>query len=110
MLEKIDLSKNLTKKEVKPLMEKLDMRLSELQREARALGIPVMILFEGWGAAGKGTLINRLIQPMDPRGFKVFTIQEASRRSICGRPLAFLDKDARQKDVFMCLTEAGTAK
>ena len=78
MLEKIDLSKNLTKKEVKPLMEKLDMRLSELQREARALGIPVMILFEGWGAAGKGTLINRLIQPMDPRGFKVFTIQEAS--------------------------------
>jgi len=78
MLEKIDLSKNMTKKEVKPLMEKLDMTLSKLQREARELKIPVMILFEGWGAAGKGTLINRLIQPMDPRGFKVFTIQEES--------------------------------
>ena len=78
MLEKIDLSKNMTKKEVKPLMEKLDMTLSKLQREARELKIPVMILFEGWGAAGKGTLINRLIQPMDPRGFKVFTSSTAS--------------------------------
>lgn len=68
MLEKIDLSKNMTKKEVKPLMEKLDMTLSKLQREARELKIPVMILFEGWGAAGKGTLINQLIQPMGPEG------------------------------------------
>lgn len=78
MLEKIDLSKNLKRKEAKPLLDELDTKLSRLQREARSLGIPIMILFEGWGAAGKGTLINRLIQPMDPRGFKVYTIQEES--------------------------------
>ena len=34
-----------------------------------------MVVFEGWGASGKGTMISRLIQPLDPRGFKVFTIQ-----------------------------------
>lgn len=76
MLECIDLEKKLKKKETKELMEKLDADLSRLQREAKACQIPVMIIFEGWGASGKGTLINRLIHPMDPRGFKVFTIQK----------------------------------
>ena len=52
--------------------------LAVLQREAKALNIPVMIIFEGWGASGKGTLINRLIHPLDPRGFKVYTIQKES--------------------------------
>ncbi len=78
MLEKVDLSKNLTKKEIKHQVEALGLELSELQREAKILGIPVMIIFEGWDAAGKGTMINRLIHPMDPRGFKVYTIHDAS--------------------------------
>ena len=76
MLEKIDLTKDMGKQEAKELLNSLDIELSRLQREARALNIPVMVIFEGWGAAGKGTLINRLIQPLDPRGFKVFTIQK----------------------------------
>ena len=37
-----------------------------------------MVVFEGWGASGKGRLINRLIQPLDPRGFKVISIQKAT--------------------------------
>jgi len=78
MLDKIDLSKKMTKKESKKLIDSLGMELSALQRECKRLQIPIMIVFEGWGAAGKGTLINRLIQPMDPRGFKVFTIQNES--------------------------------
>lgn len=76
MLECIDLSKNLKKKEVKAIMDELDSELAVLQREAKARNIPVMIIFEGWGASGKGTLINRLIHPLDPRGFKVYTIQK----------------------------------
>lgn len=78
MLEKIDLSKGFTKKESKERIEQLGAELSVLQREAKTLHIPVMIVFEGWDAAGKGTLINRLIRTMDPRGFKVFTIQDES--------------------------------
>ena len=57
------------------LMDKLAPKFAALQREARAKGLPVMVVFEGWGASGKGTMISRLIQPLDPRGFKVFTIQ-----------------------------------
>jgi len=34
-----------------------------------------LIVFEGWDAAGKGTVLSRLLQPLDPRGFKVYTIK-----------------------------------
>ena len=45
--------------------------LGSLQRQTKALDIPVIVVFEGWSAAGKGTLINELILPLDPRGFTV---------------------------------------
>ena len=71
MLEKVDLSKKIGKKEFKEELEKKSERLALLQRQCKEAGIPIMIVFEGFGAAGKGTQINRLIQPMDPRGFVV---------------------------------------
>lgn len=71
MLEKIDLSKKLAKIEYKALISELEIKLGELQRKAREQNIPIIILFEGWDAAGKGTLINRLILAMDPRGYNV---------------------------------------
>ncbi len=76
MLEKVDLKKALTKEAYKIEMEELETRLGELQRKAKDLKIPIMILFEGWGAAGKGTLINRLILPLDPRGVNVYTMNK----------------------------------
>lgn len=57
-------------------MEQLEPQLSLLQRKLKSYKVPVVILFEGFGSSGKGTMINQLIQPMDPRGFKVFTIQK----------------------------------
>lgn len=74
MLEKVDLSKCMEKAEGKKQYEEECAKLSQLQRECREAGIPVMILFEGLGAAGKGTQINRLIQPLDPRGFQVYAV------------------------------------
>lgn len=71
MLEKIDLSKEMGKQDYQQLMTTLEPRLGELQRAARAAGVPVIIVFEGWDAAGKGTLINRLMLSLDARGFKV---------------------------------------
>lgn len=76
MLETIDLSKQLDKQEYKTRRDPLRLQLAALQRRARELKIPVMIVFEGWDAAGKGTLINRLILPLDPRGFKVHPINQ----------------------------------
>ncbi len=78
MLEKIDLDKKLNRKEYNIVMDELEPRLASLQREYKEAGIPIMVIFEGWGASGKGTLINKFIAPLDPRGFKVFTIQKVS--------------------------------
>ena len=78
MLEKIDLSKKMDKDTYKQVIGEQSERLGLLQRELRTAGIPVMIVFEGMGAAGKGTQINRLIQAMDPRGFGVFANSKAT--------------------------------
>lgn len=71
MLELVDLTKKLGKGEYKETSGQLRDRLAELQRRARDLGIPVLLVFEGWEGAGKGTLMNELILPLDPRGFEV---------------------------------------
>src|SRR5258708_20354546 len=71
MLKNIDLSREVAKAEYKRLKVDVDLKLAALQRQVKALGIPVIIVFEGWSAAGKGTLINQLILPLDPRGFTV---------------------------------------
>ena len=78
MLEKVDLTKSMRKEEYKAKMPMLESRLGELQRQCKALNIPVMIVFEGYGAAGKGLQIGELIQSLDPRGFKVFAIKDES--------------------------------
>lgn len=72
MLEKIDLSKSVDKEIYKKVMKEESEKLGLLQRECKAAGIPVIIVMEGLGAAGKGVQINRLIQSLDPRGFSVY--------------------------------------
>jgi AMP-polyphosphate phosphotransferase len=70
-LNRIDLSKTLDKSAYKIRHTELALKLGELQRQARDFQVPVIIAFEGWDAAGKGTLINKLILALDPRGFNV---------------------------------------
>lgn len=72
MLEKVDLSRKLTKAEYKMMKDELTPILSQLQRDCKRLDIPVIIAFEGWEGGRKGELINKLIQALDPRGFKVY--------------------------------------
>ena len=72
MLETIDLSRKVKKEDYKAELPYLQKELSTLQQKIKAAKIPVIILFEGWGAAGKGSLTAKLIDNFDPRGFKVF--------------------------------------
>jgi polyphosphate:AMP phosphotransferase len=60
-------------------IEEQGQELAYLQRKCKEHGIPILIIVEGLSAAGKGTLINRIIQPLDPRGFKVSCIASPSR-------------------------------
>ena len=72
MLETADLTKKITKKEYQNMMADLQIKLGELQRRAKQMDMPVTLVFEGWGAAGKGVLLNEFIQALDPRGFSVY--------------------------------------
>lgn len=59
---------------LKALRAEQGTRLMLLQQQVRAAKIPVVVLFEGWDASGKGSMIGELIRNLDPRGFKVFTL------------------------------------
>jgi polyphosphate kinase 2 (PPK2 family) len=77
MLEKVDLTRKLPKKEYKQLIPVLQRRLYDLEKACWDANVPSMIVFEGWDAAGKGTSINLLTSRLDPRGFKLYPIQAA---------------------------------
>ena len=47
--------------------------LNACQMKIKEAGLPVMVIFEGWGAAGKGSVLGRVIKSIDPRFFKVQT-------------------------------------
>jgi polyphosphate kinase 2 (PPK2 family) len=74
MLETVDLSLSLSKVEFKQVMEPLGWRMADMQRQCRTEGVPVIIVMEGWDAAGKGGAIGRLAAVLDPRGFLVHLI------------------------------------
>lgn len=74
MLEMIDLTQSISRKEY-------TQQLNLYQTQARMLGYhvyqqqrPVVMVFEGWDAAGKGGAIKRLTERMDPRGYVVHPI------------------------------------
>ncbi len=77
MLEKIDLGKKLKNKEWKQLRPVVQQRLYDLQKATYEKGMPAIVIFEGWDAAGKGSSISLLTQRLDPRGFKVWPIRAA---------------------------------
>ena len=58
----------------KSLLRKIEEKREELclsTEEIAGVGIPVLVVVEGFGAAGKGTIINHMIQPLDPRGLRL---------------------------------------
>jgi polyphosphate kinase 2 (PPK2 family) len=74
MLAELDLGARVDKDAFRERADALELELGLLQRRARELSIPVIIVFEGWDAAGKGTMINRLMLTLDARGFTVHPI------------------------------------
>jgi len=76
MLETLDLSRELTKDEYKIQLEPLQLEMHTLQIQALDQHVPVVIVYEGWDAAGKGGNIRRLTERLDPRFFAVHAISK----------------------------------
>lgn len=77
MLDQVDLDLKLPKEIYRNIMRLQQDRLFELAELVYERKTPVMIVFEGWDAAGKGTTIRKLTEKLDPRGFKVLPTRAA---------------------------------
>lgn len=74
MLENIDLTQTLDAETYKERMNALQKQLRTLCYETYRAGRPVVMVFEGWDAAGKGGTIRRIAESLDPRDYVVYPI------------------------------------
>lgn len=91
MLDKVDFSKKkLNKQEYKEERDRLVSRLMVLQEQATHEGIGVVVLFEGWSGAGKGSRISDILYNLDARHTSVhvtedFNLDEANKLNLVNR-------------------------
>ena len=64
--------------EIKARLAAAKEKLAKQQLLIKEQKIPVLVLMEGWGSAGNGSVIGQVIQNVDPRFFKVESMGEKS--------------------------------
>jgi polyphosphate kinase 2 (PPK2 family) len=74
MLETLNLSLTLERKQYVTELARRQIQLRELGLQIYLQKRPVVIVFEGWDAAGKGGTIKRITEKLDPRGYTVYPI------------------------------------
>ncbi|MEZ4474313.1 MAG: hypothetical protein R3F60_26715 [bacterium] len=90
ILSTVDLSRSLKKSEARDLLPRAQGRLARLQREAQARGIPTVVVFEGWDAAGKGGCIRQVTQALDSRQVAAWPVAAPTEDEGQPLPLALL--------------------
>jgi PPK2 family polyphosphate:nucleotide phosphotransferase len=73
-LEYLDQAKSLEQEEYKKLLKKYQLELLNTQLELHEQKKSVVIVFEGPDAAGKGGAIKRIVEKLDPRLIRVWSI------------------------------------
>jgi polyphosphate kinase 2 (PPK2 family) len=71
MLSDLDISKSLSKSAAAPRIKALQARLRLLQYAIQEANVPVIICLEGWNACGRGEVIKKLSELLDPRLYQV---------------------------------------
>jgi AMP-polyphosphate phosphotransferase len=71
VLAAVDLKALLSEKVYGRRIAAQQLRLRDLQFEMYERQVPVLALFEGWDAAGKGGAIKRITETLEPRGYTV---------------------------------------
>ena len=73
-LDEVDLAASLNRGDYRKRLDRLQARLSRLSRRARKKKQSMVLVFEGWDAAGKGGCIRRLTRAMAARDYVVSPI------------------------------------
>ncbi|TGL72487.1 UDP-galactose-lipid carrier transferase [Leptospira jelokensis] len=81
-LKQLDLGLSIPSDEYQIQMKGLKNKIRDLTFLAKSKNKPVLIVFEGWDAAGKGGAIRRLTSEIDPRLFEVHHIAAPNEEEI----------------------------
>lgn len=73
-LETIDLDANIADEKYMVLLPKLQKKLYRLQKKCIEKKRSVVMVYQGWDAAGKGGNIKRLVSKLDPRYYQVIPV------------------------------------
>ena len=76
MLQDVVFPPELSKGTYRARRDELKERLMVLQQQALKAKMGTVVIFEGWGAAGKGSRISDLVVNLDPRAYSVHTMEE----------------------------------
>ena len=71
MLENWNRPQRPEEAELEERLKAANEKLAGQQMMIKERGLPVLVLFEGWGTAGKGSVLGKVIRNIDPRFFKV---------------------------------------
>ncbi len=71
-------SGSLSKKFYEKELERLQFELVKLQYWVQHKGLKIVIIFEGRDAAGKGGVIQRIVEPLNPRGVRQVALGKPS--------------------------------
>jgi len=74
ILEKVDISKKMPADEYRKLKKLYQQKLEALQYELFKKKRSMIVVFEGWDAAGKGGDIYRLVENLNPRIYGVLPV------------------------------------
>ena len=77
-IEKFNSKGKISKDFYESELEKLQQELVKLQYWVKHKGLRVVIIFEGRDAAGKGGIIKRIVEPLNPRGCRVVALEKPS--------------------------------
>ena len=112
MLEKVEFDNEpLSKEEYKAKRDVLMERLVVLQQQARSEGVGLVVLFEGWNGAGKGSRISDLMYNLDARATSVHVsedIDQAALRRFPGKSWGVSDFYPFMQQYWKALGERGT--
>ena len=70
----------LKRKEYERELARLQLELVKLQHWVKHAGLRVVLVFEGRDAAGKGGVIKRIVEPLNPRGATIVALGTPSDR------------------------------
>jgi len=74
VLDTVDLTKRLSRDDYRHQRHEYQSRVRRLTNEAMARGISSVLMFEGWDAAGKGGVIRRITQGLNPELYDVYPV------------------------------------